>query len=272
MYVAVENSIYAQLIEKGHVAEADVGEFRRTHVVVVDVAVHTDHIPGLCGCLDIAAHPVRLLLNYSCLEGVQLMPYCGQHDEMNGPVVEGTIKTRKFAAAVAGNIKIVEVCVGPAEIPVQVVGFVVPHKGSQGKMLLDTVHGGEPVVPVLTAFAVVHQVSEKQKKVRVMIAKGSRQSDTPPCDVAVLALGVGGDYGLAACSVICFKGIPAACLFPFHDAVFVLLPGSQPCDLRGVEYERCAVINEVVCRGLYAVLGGGSCLTPYCVDIPSVFV
>ena len=46
-----------------------------------------------------------------------------------------------------------------------------------------------------------------------------------------LALGVGGYYGLAACSVICFQGIPAACLFPFHDAVFVLLPGSQACDL-----------------------------------------
>ena len=89
------------------------------------------------------------------------MPYCGQHDEMNGAVVEGIIKTRKFAAAVAGNIKIVKIGVGPAEIPVQVVGFVVPYKGSQGKMLLDAVHGGEPVIPVLTAFAVVHQVAEK---------------------------------------------------------------------------------------------------------------
>ena len=105
--------------------------------------------------------------------------------------VERVKPPRKIRNAVIGRLEVIKIRVGHTNFPLPRISFVVAHDGSKRRRRQEVFNLREPILPLRIVFAVVDQITDVDKKIRVGVFLERKPRHVAPRVVAVAALRIG---------------------------------------------------------------------------------
>ena len=212
------------------------------------VFVHQHHFPFFPGFFHVRLEPGQLILQEIGLKLFHL-PHLGiQHNIMHVTVIKRIKLVLVGSRCSFRQLEIMEICLGHPHFPVHGVRFMITHNRRRGNPGDHGTNAGEPFIPLVGMFPVIHQVSHGDEEPGVPVALPGRHGYLFP-DFIFGALTVRKNQCLiGVVSIRRVQPVPLAAPVFMPQPVFIFRTGLQVLQGHRVDVGGFPVIGKLVVK------------------------